>query len=502
MANIVKFPIFQTYSNFGMSAEDIEYDAVDTILRRINGMSTNERNDLGLTEEWQNSNNIYTYIRNGRIKFTYDERSKSSEPKYHIHADIDGDGIWNAIPNPYNPEVSFMPQSTIKKFRPNTESRVKSEVFDNYYNSFIDNLDSTVGLEKRYGFDIRKNPTLNSIVKSIFNFGATSVDAGKDFLDNVELFFNETPFLPNIKFDSKSINDIVQERQIEIMNYEKNKELYQDEFTTAKYSGVFQMTKEGDRLQTDNIFMDNTAKWEGGFHSVVYDPRYKGDTTPDILSGGVINKVSEDSKISQDLYDYIKSEKGDPTIGYGFSINPNTAGGKANIQRLKDLGYDPEKILRGEEYLSMEDAQKMFLQNLDEKLQMVQKRINKRIDDNRNTFLAAALTDIAYLNINYIGPRFQEALNNFLKTGDLKYIGSFEPYDNTKPYVKGSDLSQYEATIGQELYNDGMQEKVDEKLGGIFKRFNHNFQLIAAWANGQSTNFPMLRGEDAPDTVR
>jgi len=130
MANIVKYPIYQTYENMGMSKEDIEYDAVDTILNRIYGMSERERNDLGLTQDWLDSNNLYTYIRNGRIKFTYDERSKGPMPKYHIHADIDGDGIWNAIPNPNNPEVSFMPQSTIKKYRPDTLSRVKAEVFD------------------------------------------------------------------------------------------------------------------------------------------------------------------------------------------------------------------------------------------------------------------------------------------------------------------------------------------------------------------------------------
>ncbi len=60
-------------------------------------------------------------------------------------------------------------------------------------------MDKATVLE-RYGFDIRENPKLNSAVRTIFNFAVGSVDAGKNWLDNVELFFEETPFLPNIKF--------------------------------------------------------------------------------------------------------------------------------------------------------------------------------------------------------------------------------------------------------------------------------------------------------------
>jgi hypothetical protein len=186
--------------------------------------------------------------------------------------------------------------------------------------------------------------------------------------------------------------------------------------------------------------------------------------------------------------------KGDPTIGYGFSINPNTDGGKANIARLRELGYDPDKILRGEEFLSIEDAQKMFLEILDEKFQLVQKIIGKPLDDNRNTFLAAALTDMAYISANFIGDRFQKALKNYMETGDAKYLGSFEPYGEGRGAVRGSELDSYEPTIGQELYNDG-QANAEKGLGGIKKRFNNNWQLISAWANGQSTKFPSLKYE-------
>jgi len=500
MANIVKYPIYQTFENLGMSREEIEYDAVDTIIERVRGMSNREREDLGLTDDWMNQNNLYTYIHNGRIKFTYDERSKESSPKYHIHADIDGDGIWNSIPNPYDPEVSFQPQGILKKYRSDTISRVKAEVYNDYYNSFIDGMDKATVLEK-YGFDIRENPKLNSAVRTIFNFAVGSVDAGKNWLDNVELFFEETPFLPNIKFDSQSIKDIVQQRQIETQIYEQNAAQYQDEYKTAKYSGVFQMTKDGQQLQTDNIFMDTTAKFEGGFHSVVYDPRFRGSYTPDVLGGPDAKYMSEDSKITQEQYDYQMGAKGDPTIGYGFSINPNTDGGKANIARLRELGYDPDKILKGEQALSIEDAQKMFLEILDEKFQLVQNIIGEPLDDNRNTFLAVALTDMAYINRKFIGDRFQKALKNFMKTGDVKYLGSFEPYGEGSGAVRGSELDKYEPTIGQELYNDGMANK-EKGLGGIYTRFNNNWQLISAWANGQSTKFPQLRFEDAPDVIR
>ena len=74
------------------------------------------------------------------------------------------------------------------------------------------------------------------------------------------------------------------------------------------------MTKDGQKLQTNNLFMDNTAKWEGGFHSIVYDPRYRGDSTPDVLGGPKVETMNENSKITQELYDYMTSEKGDPWI--------------------------------------------------------------------------------------------------------------------------------------------------------------------------------------------
>ena len=67
---LVQYPIYSTYNH--LSKDQINYDAVDTIMRRINMMSDSERNEMGLTDEFLQSNKLYQYIEDGRIKFTYE----------------------------------------------------------------------------------------------------------------------------------------------------------------------------------------------------------------------------------------------------------------------------------------------------------------------------------------------------------------------------------------------------------------------------------------------
>ena len=189
----------------------------------------------------------------------------------------------------------------------------------------------------------------------------------------------------------------------------------------------------------------------------------------------------------------------DPTIGYGFSINPNTAVGKRNIKLLEDMGYDINKLTRGEEKLKMIDGQRMFMQIVDQTLKEVETLIGMDLRGNRNALLSVVLVDLAYLSgtgkTSFIGPRFRKALSNYMKTGNKKYIGAFQSYDGSDKAVKGKTLAVYEPTLLNELYNDGKMQK-DIGMGGNYTRFEYLSGLLNAWSQGSMIDFPALSIED------
>ena len=99
-----------------------------------------------------------------------------------------------------------------------------------------------------------------------------------------------------------------------------------------------------------------------------------------------------------------------------------------------------------------------------------------------------ALTDMQFQG-SYLGPAFTEALANFIKTGDEKYLGSFSAYneDGTVLRKKDKGYGTREVTILGELYNDGLAAKEDNK-SGIYIRNQKRADLILSWSNGQYTN--------------
>ena len=490
---LVQYPIYKTYNH--LSKDQINYDAVDTIMRRINMMSDSERNEMGLTDEFLQSNKLYQYIEDGRIKFTYDRRSTKHKPTYHIHIDVAGDGMFSNLSNPNSPDASFMPEGQLDKFHPTKKSVIQKQAYDNLYNKIrADNA------------QIRNIPALDGAAREFFGFLMNIGNLRKEGLQGIENIINETPAISNIykfffgqdvDFNVDTFQELGEQAQYESMILEQTQQLYGDESRAAKYSGVFQFDKDSKMLEVDNIFLNVIGKHEGGFYATVYDPTYRGDKTPPELGG--VQTVSKDSVISKDLYEYTTSDKGDPTIGYGFSINPNTAGGKRNIKLLEDMGYDIDKLTRGEQKLKMIDGQRMFMQIVDQTLKEVETLIGMDLRGNRNALLAVVLVDLAYLSgtgkTSFIGPRFRKALSNYMKTGDKKYIGAFQSYDGSDEAVKGKTLAGYEPTLLNELYNDGKMQK-EKGMGGNYTRFEYLSGLLNAWSQGSMIDFPALSIED------
>jgi hypothetical protein len=99
-----------------------------------------------------------------------------------------------------------------------------------------------------------------------------------------------------------------------------------------------------------------------------------------------------------------------------------------------------------------------------------------------------ALVDMQFQG-SYLGPAFTQALANFMKTGDNKYLGTFNAYTQDGTALRKDDkgYGTREVTILGELYNDGLAAQEDDK-SGIFVRNEQRAKYILAWTKGQYTN--------------
>ena len=57
MVDLVKYPIFQEYSDY-LTEDEIKTDMVKNIQKRIMGMSDMQRNELGISDDFLQSNNL------------------------------------------------------------------------------------------------------------------------------------------------------------------------------------------------------------------------------------------------------------------------------------------------------------------------------------------------------------------------------------------------------------------------------------------------------------
>src|SRR5210317_587048 len=108
MPELVKYPMFKTYMEKGMSEDAIKSDATMTIIRRGLNMNDGERAALGISSDFFTAENILGLWDNKRVRFDYDE-SSVGDPTYRISLDLDGDGIFMALNNPNNPNLGFKP---------------------------------------------------------------------------------------------------------------------------------------------------------------------------------------------------------------------------------------------------------------------------------------------------------------------------------------------------------------------------------------------------------
>ena len=114
---ISRYPVYTTYGKQGLTKEDIDTDTIYTIQKRLSAMSDAERLALNITDEKLSSVNLVQMLENGHITLDYNKRSKPGQPSYNINMDLEMDGIFSSIPNPLNPDASFIPERPLQRYK-------------------------------------------------------------------------------------------------------------------------------------------------------------------------------------------------------------------------------------------------------------------------------------------------------------------------------------------------------------------------------------------------
>jgi len=501
---LVKYPMFKTYMEKGLSQDQIKTDAVMTIINRGLGLNDGERAALGLSSDFFTAENILGLMDNKRIRFDYDPAS-IGDPTYRISIDTDGNGIFMALNNPNDPDSGFKPEANPELASSLTLQGVRADFQNQAWQNWKSQNIKADAFFKTYGFlNIEEQPLVMQTLKGMFNLVYNGYNKGKNGVEDLTRMFNDIEWLPDVKIpDLKTVERQLQENQIQYLTYQKQKEagVFDDSFA-SQFEGK-EKTAMGYQNTATNLLMDTITRQEGGFYAQAYDSGFTGDRNKTFNvgtrggGGGPVEMAAEGSKIQKAEYDLMMSENGDPTIGTGLSLKDPTV-----ISQLTELGYDVDKLLTGEQTITREDNNIVMMKMIEDKFELVERLTGiKDLDTNKNAYLAVALVKLAYNSATWIGPRFREALNNFIETGDMKYIGNFGSYkEGTDEFYSGAtaaEIKQYEPALLNELWNDA-EGQAAIGYGGFRTMMRDVSEFITAWSEGQMTYFADLQITTSP----
>lgn len=544
MTSLVKYPMFKTYMSEGFTKDEILTDAMMTIQQRIMNMNDGERAQAGISADFLEKQNLLAMYDNGNIRFEYNERSMRDNPTYNISIDPDNSGIFMNLADPNDNQASYKPERnslmsealSLKKVR----SEYQDKLWDSYFSGEFFNFGKGSGKKSKdeyfktskvsgksmlmfnpyedYGITNEEKPEMDAFMKGMFKVVNNAYHKGKNGIEDLGRMFNDIDWLPDVKFQLDTHERMAQREQQNFLIYQKNKAAGEfDESIASQFSGEVEtqiVNKQGKKEKINmtigtNLIYDNIRKHEGT-KLTAYDPLYngpKGNNT--FQAGGVrgpsrpeIEMVSENSNITMEEYNRMIGPDGDPTIGTGLSLKDGTV-----IKELEALGYNIDKLIRGEETLTAEHDQIVVMKMIDQKILTVERLTGlKDLRTNKNAYLTAALVNMAYVNGDFIGKRFKKALNNFIRTGDMKYIGNYESYNQEEgesifSKFKGNaeGINKYEPTLLNELWNDAEALATGkDKLGGFRTRNKDVAGLLMAWSQGQQTFFTDLFVEQPP----
>jgi len=422
---LVKFPIMDTYSEY-LTEDEIRTDAVHTIQNRLYGMSEENRREMGITEEFMDQNNLFQMIDDKTIRFTYDKSSGVDRPSYRIRIDYDGDGTFYDLSNPNEETSLYAPydfSGSLPDYLQFTPDKLRTDAYNEEWSEgFVDR-------KKQYD-KIIGDGFLSSSRKQLAEFTQFSLFKIKNDIHNLG------------KEGAEIVANLIPGLDYSYDDWEEQSQKIQKKINEGNRLGI---------TYTDGLYNFVIENEEGGI-------------------------------FSSEAYENIK---GDPTIGYGLSLNNEMV-----IKELIDRGYSIEKLKNKEEKLNKKDGEEITRIKIDEARTIAkQKMSNLDVDISgvKNSLLQIVLGDMQYQGL--LGPAFTQALSNYMKTGDEKYMGTFTAYNNDGTALRAEDsgYATRPVTVLQELYNDGLAARDDNKKG-IFVRNDRRANLIMAWVKGQYTN--------------
>lgn len=518
-----KFNLIDTYTKRGMTENQIIDDAIYTTLKNISSYTDNERELRGISDDFFDKNNLKRMYEDNQLKFLFNEKSGTKNPAYDIFIDLEGDGEWQQLSNVQNRDALFRPEKLPQRYTNVQYDAIyeevvgkmaddwlakKSEIFrekgaENVIQSISDveemyaNMPADIDAAKdmyirSFGLDEKEAKQASSLMSYMHRLAFGLVfNKGQEGIKNLEDLFNSIPFMPNVKFDTNAIADMQQDRMLNAQAIEQAKKKIGEELPNSIMKQVQIKFDESHIPQLmSNPFAEGILRHEG-YSNTVYnakDPNFnsKGIKVDVQVSRGggqksKNNPYIEGSSISIAQYESLTAEGSDPTIGSGINLKD-----QVNVDILQSIKnpdgsqkYTIEGLMNGTEKLDRVDNFYVFYKRVAEKLEIANNKTTAYdLTADKNILLAAAITNLEYLGGGFNGPNFYEALNNFAKTKDSKYIGAFEPYKEGDP-----------KTIGQELYTDAMMQK-EKGFGGYQDRFNDVFDLIKAWSLGSFDVMP------------
>ena len=136
-------PMFEYHTQqLGMNPDDVKADAVFTIIDSIMRLSNEERSELGITDNFFETNQIYDMLPksmggNGQIKFEHVPgygQPDTLNAYYNILIDLDGDGFFLQLNNVDDPTLKYTPLPLEEKFKqkyPMSPNELKEENLQN-----------------------------------------------------------------------------------------------------------------------------------------------------------------------------------------------------------------------------------------------------------------------------------------------------------------------------------------------------------------------------------
>lgn len=523
---IERFNLIDTYTKKGMTEDQIIDDAIYTTMKNLRGYTDKERELRGINDDFLDGNNLRRMYEDKQLKFLWNEKGGTKDPVYSIYIDVDGDGEWQQLSNVQDRDAMFRPEKLGNKYNNLAYKKVFEDVIGKMADDFLSkkgealrekgskdsintiddaysmydylpsSMDDAKDLYVRsFGIDPKENPEVSSLLSYMTRVSlGLFYNSGQEGIKNIEQVFNSIPFLPNVNFDVNALRDIQQSRMLDTLAIEEVKKQIGGELPSSIMSQVEVKFDESHIPQMmSNPFAEGILKHEG-YSDTVYnakDPNFNSKKINVDVSGirGIGQQSDrrayvDGSNISLAQYESLQAEGSDPTIGSGINLKD-----QVNVDILTSIKnadgsqkYTLEGLMNGTQKLDRVDNFYVFYKRVSEKLEIADNKTKAYdLTANKNILLAAAITNLEFLGGGFNGKRFYTALNNYARTGDDKYIGSFGPY-------KEGD----EPSIGQELYTDASNAKTASgvRLGGYMNRFSDVYDLIKAWSLGSFDVMP------------